>query len=332
MAPQRIGIVGAGAWGTALAMVCRRAGRDVVLWAREAEVVASINQQHVNSIFLPGHRLDPAISATADFAALNNVDAVLLVTPAQALRSIARTVQTQLAPAVPVVLCAKGIEASSGALMSDIAIEVFAGRSVAMLTGPTFAQEVARGLPTAVTLACADRAVGEELAAALATQSFRPYWSSDLTGAALGGAVKNVLAIACGIADGRQLGDNARAALLTRGFAEMMRLGLALGAKRETLSGLAGLGDLSLTCNGGQSRNRSFGVALGQGGSAATLLGAKPQVVEGVYTAAAVVARAERAGVDMPICEAVDAIVNRGAQIDATIGALLARPLRAEHD
>jgi glycerol-3-phosphate dehydrogenase (NAD(P)+) len=330
VALERIGIVGAGAWGTALAMVCRRAGREVILWAREPQVVASINTQHVNTIFLPGHRLDPAIQASASLEDLRDVDAVLLVTPAQALRAIAG--RLRLAASVPAILCAKGIEASSGALMSEVALEIFPDRPVAVLSGPTFAAEVARGLPTAITLACADRAIGEELAAALATPSFRPYWSGDLTGAALGGAVKNVLAIACGIADGRQLGDNARAALLTRGFAELMRLGLALGAKRETLAGLAGLGDLSLTCNGGQSRNRSFGVALGQGGAAATLLASRPQVVEGVYTAAAVVARAGRAGVEMPICEAVDAIVNRGAEIDATIGALLARPLRAEQD
>ncbi len=327
---QRIGIVGAGAWGTALAMVCHRAGREVMLWAREAEVVEVINARHVNSIFLPNHPLDPAISATGDLSALCEVDAVLLVTPAQALRSVARDLQ--LRPDVPVVLCAKGIEASSGALMSEVAAQLFAERPVAMLSGPTFAAEVARFMPTAITLACRDRTIGEELAAALATPSFRPYWSDDLTGTAVGGAVKNVLAIACGISDGRRLGDNARAALLTRGFAEMMRLGLALGAKRQTLAGLAGLGDLSLTCNGGQSRNRSFGVALGEGGTAATLLGAKPQVVEGAYTAAAVLGRAAQAGVDMPICAAVDAIVNRGAEIDATIGALLARPLRAEQD
>jgi glycerol-3-phosphate dehydrogenase (NAD(P)+) len=332
MAFDRIGIVGAGAWGTALAMVCRRAGREVIVWARELEVVASINARHVNAIFLPDHKLDPAIRACATLEDLRDVDAVLLVTPAQALRGIGLALQPHLRAQVPLVLCAQGSEASTGALMSEVAADAFAGRPSAVLSGPTFAAEVARGLPTAISLACADRGVGEALAAALATPSFRPYWSDDPTGAALGGAVKNVLAIACGIADGRGLGDNARAALLTRGFAEMMRLGLALGARRETLAGLAGLGDLSLTCNGGQSRNRSFGFALGQGGAAAALLASRPQVVEGAYTAAALVARAQRAGIDMPISQAVAAIVNRGAQIDATIGALLARPLRAEHE
>lgn len=327
---ERIGIVGAGAWGTALAMVCRRAGREVLLWAREPEVVAAINAHHVNALFLPGHKLDPGLRATGELSAMSDVDAVLLVTPAQALRAVGG--QLALAPGAPAIVCAKGIEAGSGALMSEVAGEVFAGRAIAMLSGPTFAHEVAQGLPTAITLACADRAAGEAVAAALATPTFRPYWSADLAGAALGGAVKNVLAIACGIADGRRLGDNARAALITRGFAEMMRLGLALGAEQQTLAGLAGLGDLTLTCNGAQSRNRSFGMALGEGGGAKALLGARPQVVEGAYTAAAVVARARRAGVEMPICQAVDAIVNRSAEIDATIGALLARPLRAEQD
>jgi glycerol-3-phosphate dehydrogenase (NAD(P)+) len=327
---QKIGIVGAGAWGTALAIVCRRAGREVVLWAREPEVAEAINKRHVNSTFLPEHELDPAIRATTELGAVNDSEAVLLVTPAQALRAIGS--QLRLGPNVAAVVCAKGIEASSGALMSEVASEIFAGRPIGILSGPTFAQEVAQGMPTAISLACADRSTGEALATALATPSFRPYWSADLTGVALGGAVKNVLAIACGISGGRRLGNNARAALLTRGFAEMMRLGLALGAQRQTMAGLAGLGDLSLTCNGTQSRNHSFGVALGEGGSAGALLTAKPQVVEGAYTAAAVVKRAARAGVDMPISAAVDAIVNRGAAIDATIGALLARPLRAEHD
>jgi glycerol-3-phosphate dehydrogenase (NAD(P)+) len=206
------------------------------------------------------------------------------------------------------------------------------GRTVAMLSGPTFAEEVARGLPTAITLACSDAAQGEALAQALATPTFRIYWSDDVTGVALGGAVKNVLAIACGIVEGRKLGSNTRAALITRGFAEMMRLGLALGARAETLSGLAGLGDLTLTATSRQSRNMSFGAALGQGGKAAELLASKPQIVEGAYTAAAVVARAAALGVEMPICQAVDAVVNRGAEIGASIEALLARPLRGERD
>jgi len=329
---DRIGIVGGGAWGTALALAARRAGREVVLWAREAEVVAEINAQHRNTPFLPHIAIDPQIKAVASFEPLAECDAVLMVTPAQAVRAIGQKLAQVLPHEMPIVICAKGIEAKTGLLMSEVAAQVLPDRVVAMLSGPTFAEEVARGLPTAITLACDDATRGQELAQALATPTFRPYWSEDVTGTALGGAVKNVLAIACGIVEGRQLGSNARAALITRGFAEMMRLGLALGAQRETLAGLAGLGDLTLTCSSLQSRNMSFGAALGKGATAAELLQAKPQVVEGAYTAAAVIGRARQLRVDMPICEAVDAVVNRGAEIGATIEALLARPLRGELD
>ncbi|MGE0152615.1 MAG: NAD(P)H-dependent glycerol-3-phosphate dehydrogenase [Reyranellaceae bacterium] len=325
-------IVGGGAWGTALAMAAIRAGRRAMLWAREAEVVAEINAQHRNTAFLPGMALDPAITAVAALEELVECDALLLVTPAQALRGIAGRLAALVRPEIPVIVCAKGIEARTGLLMSEVAAQAMPGHATAMLSGPTFAEEVARGLPTAITLACPSLSSGEALAQALASPAFRIYWSDDLVGAALGGAVKNVLAIACGIVEGRALGSNARAALLTRGFAEMMRLGLALGARAETLSGLAGLGDLTLTCTSRQSRNMSFGAALGQGGRAAELLASKPQVVEGAYTAAAVVARARALGVEMPICEAVDAVVNGGAEIGATIENLLARPLRGERE
>lgn len=329
---ERIGIVGGGAWGTALALAARRAGREVLLWAREAEVVAEINAQHRNTPFLPGIALDPAIEAVAALESLAQSDAVLMVTPAQAVRAIGQQLAQLLPHQTPIVVCAKGIEGKTGLLMSEVVAQVLPDRVLAMLSGPTFAEEVARGLPTAITLACSDATRGQQLAQALATPTFRPYWSEDVTGTALGGAVKNVLAIACGIVEGRQLGSNARAALITRGFAEMMRLGLALGAQRETLAGLAGLGDLTLTCSSLQSRNMSFGAALGKGATAAELLQAKPQVVEGAYTAAAVIGRARQLRVDMPICEAVDAVVNRGAEIGATIEALLARPLRSELD
>lgn len=329
---QHIGVVGGGAWGTALALAARRAGRDVTLWAREAEVVDEINVQHRNTAFLPGIALDGALKAVASLDAMAGCDAVLMVTPAQALRSVGLQLARSLSGEIPIVVCAKGIEANSGLLMGEVVAQVLPGRTLAMLSGPTFAEEVARGLPTAITLACADGEQGEALAHALATPTFRPYWSEDVPGTALGGAVKNVLAIACGIVEGRQLGSNARAALVTRGFAEMMRLGLALGAQRETLAGLAGLGDLTLTCTSRQSRNMSFGAELGKGGSAASLLAARRQVVEGAYTAAAVVGRARGLGIEMPICEAVDAVVNRGAEIGATIEALLSRPLRRELD
>lgn len=326
---SRIGIIGGGAWGTALAMTVRRAGRDVTLWAREAEVVEEINRDHHNTAFLPGHALDPAIRATGDLAAVA-ADIVLLVTPAQATRVVAAGLHAHLPADVPVIVCAKGIETDTGALMPAAVQAAMPGRAVAMLSGPTFAEEVARGLPTAVTLACADAALGRAMAGALATAAFRPYWSDDLVGAALGGAVKNVLAIACGIADGRKLGDNTRAAVLTRGFAEMARLGVAMGAKFETMAGLAGLGDLTLTCNGPLSRNRSLGIAVGEGAKATDFLSARASVAEGFYTAPVVAEVARRHDVEMPICTAVAQVLHHGADVEGTIRALLARPLRGE--
>ncbi|MBM3622833.1 MAG: NAD(P)-dependent glycerol-3-phosphate dehydrogenase [Alphaproteobacteria bacterium] len=327
---SRVGVVGGGAWGTALAMTACRAGRAVTLWAREAEVVADINGAHRNTAFLPGHVLDTAIRASGALEDLAASDAVLLVTPAQATRAVAARLHGHLPPGVPVIICAKGIETDTGALMPAAVRAAMPGRVVAMLSGPTFAEEVARGQPTAVTLACADAMLGRAMAAALATASFRPYWSDDLTGAALGGAVKNVLAIACGIADGRKLGDNARAAVLTRGFAEMARLGVAMGAKIETMAGLAGLGDLTLTCNGPLSRNRSLGIAVGEGADAKDFLSARSSVAEGFYTAPVVAEVARRHCVEMPICTAVAQVLHHGANVEATIRALLARPLRGE--
>jgi glycerol-3-phosphate dehydrogenase (NAD(P)+) len=327
---QRIGVVGGGAWGTALAVTMRRAGRDTLLWAREAEVVEAINTRHENAVFLPGIALDPAIVATADLAAMAACDALLLVVPAQHLRAVATALAPALPPATPVVLCAKGIEEKTGALMSEVASASLPGAALAVLSGPTFAAEVARGLPTAVTLATADPAIGQTLIAALGTRSFRPYLSDDVVGAEIGGAVKNVLAIACGVIDGEKLGDNARAALITRGLAEMVRLARAKGGRAETLMGLSGLGDLTLTCTGLQSRNHSLGVALGEGRSLAEILGARRSIAEGVASAAAVDELAKRLGIEMPIVAAVAAILHRGAAIGATIDALLARPFRSE--
>ncbi len=231
---------------------------------------------------------------------------------------------------MPAVICAKGIERQTGALMSEVAAEALPGGPLAVLSGPTFAAEVARGLPTAVTLACADGDLGALLMAALGSRRFRPYLSDDLVGAQIGGAVKNVIAIACGIVTGRGLGDNARAALITRGLAEMVRLAMAKGAQPETMMGLSGLGDLTLTCNSQQSRNMSLGVALGRGEALADILAARRSIAEGVSTAPSVVALAGRLGVEMPICEAVDRVLHHNADIDATIEALLARPFKAE--
>lgn len=327
---QKIAVIGAGAWGTALAATLRRAGREVVLWAHERQVAAAIARSHENSVYLPGVPLDPAIAATADPACVADANAVLLVAPSQHLRAVCASLAPHWRAGTPAVICAKGIEQGSGALMSEAVADALPGVPVAVLTGPTFAIEVARGLPTAVTLACADSGLGAALVAAVGTQTFRPYLSDDLIGAQMGGAVKNVLAIACGIVDGRGLGDNARAALVTRGLAELMRLAVARGGRPETVMGLSGLGDLILTANSMQSRNMSLGAALGRGEALADVLGKRKSVAEGVYTASSVMGVARRLGVDMPICAAVDAVLHRGADLERTIGGLMARPFTTE--
>ena len=324
-----IGIIGGGAWGTALAQSLRSVGRDVVLWAREAEVVEAINRGHANPLFLPGVALDPAIRATTQLAEVAAAEIVLLTAPAQHLRAVAGTLAPHLGANVPVVICAKGIEAS-GALMSEVVAATLPASPLAVLSGPTFAAEVARGLPTAVTLACADLGLGQRLVATLGSKNFRPYLSDDPIGAEIGGAIKNVFAIACGIVTGRGLGDNARAALITRGLAEMVRLALAKGGKAATLMGLSGFGDLTLTCTSPQSRNYALGTALGEGQSLAAFLGGRRSVAEGVESAAAAAALSRRLGIDMPIVAAVDAILHRGAAIGAAIEALLARPFANE--
>lgn len=321
-----IGIVGGGAFGTALACLGRRAGRRITLWSRDPSVAAAIARDRGNPVYLPGFRLDAGIEGAPDLAALAACDAILLVCPAQAVRELA----ARLAGTAPVVICAKGMEVSSGLLMPEVLAEVLPGRPLAMLSGPSFAEEVARGLPTAVSIATADAALGRTLAGALGAGAFRPYWTHDVLGVALGGAVKNVLAIAAGIVAGRGLGHNAAAALITRGFAEMARLGQAMGAELETLTGLSGLGDLVLTCHGPLSRNRALGEALGKGTKLADYMAGRRQVVEGAATAPAVLARAARYQIEMPICAAVDAILHRGADLDDAIRALLARPLRRE--
>lgn len=327
---RRIGVIGAGAWGTALAMAAARAGAEVVLQARETDVVESVNARHENRLFLPGIPLDPAIRATTSMGEAAQADALLLVTPAQHLRTACRTLKPDLKPGVPVIICAKGIEIDTGSLMSEAAEAELGSQPVAVLSGPTFAAEVAKGLPTAVTLAIRDEALGRRLLEALGGRTFRPYLSDDLVGAQVGGAVKNVLAIACGVVHGRNLGDNARAALITRGLAEIARLGARLGARAETLMGLSGLGDLTLTCSSLQSRNMSLGAALGQGRTLEEVLGERRSVAEGVYTARAVTKLAAEKGVDMPLCQAVDALLNHGADLDAIIDALMTRPFKTE--
>ncbi len=327
----RIGVIGGGAWGTALAAAAARAGRRVTLWAREPEVVADINARHENRSFLPGVPLPSAVMATDDAARVCDADAVLLVAPAQFLRATAAKLSSHWREGVPAVICAKGIEQGSGALMSEAVGEALPQAPLAVLSGPTFAGEAARGLPVAVTLACADAVLGAKLVAALGSQRLRPYLSDDLVGAQIGGAVKNVMAIASGIVSGRGLGENARAALITRGLHEIVRLGTALGGRMETLMGLSGAGDLMLTCMSAKSRNYSVGFALGAGEDLASALGGKSSVAEGVFSAPAVVALAKRHGVDMPICFAVDAVLHSGNDIDAAIDGLLARPFTAEY-
>lgn len=328
---RRIGVIGGGAWGTALALAALRAGQEALLWAREPAVVESVNTAQENRDYLPGVTLPAELRATGDLAEAAACDAILLVTPAQHLRSACTGLAAHLRTGTPLVICAKGIELDSHALMSEAAAAALpTGTPLAVLSGPTFAAEVARGLPTAVTLACADAALGARLVEALGSRTFRPYLSDDVVGSQVGGAVKNVLAIACGVVEGRKLGDNARAALITRGLAEITRLALALGGRPETLMGLSGLGDLTLTCSSLQSRNMSLGAALGAGRTLAEVLAERRSVAEGVYTAAAVVGLAGSKGVDMPICGAVDAILNHGAGLDATIDGLLSRPFREE--
>ncbi|MCH7634490.1 MAG: NAD(P)-dependent glycerol-3-phosphate dehydrogenase [Proteobacteria bacterium] len=327
---ERIGIIGAGAWGTALAATARRAGRDVVLWARDPDLAEGINLRNENRLYLPGVPLDPEIRATAEPAALAEAEVLLMVAPAQHLRAVSARLADHIPEGRPVVVCAKGIEQVSGKLMTEVLAETLPGRPLAVLSGPNLATEIACGLPAATTLAAEDKALAERLAAALGSKTFRPYISPDTLGAQVGGAVKNVIAIACGIVGGRRLGNNARAALITRGLAEVVRLGRAKGARAETLMGLSGLGDLTLTCTSISSRNHSLGRALGEGRELDEIMAKRRSVAEGVFSAQAVVALAETLNVEMPISAAVDAILNRGAGIDETIEALLARPFRAE--
>ncbi|HLI66122.1 MAG TPA: NAD(P)H-dependent glycerol-3-phosphate dehydrogenase [Caulobacteraceae bacterium] len=325
-----VGIVGGGAWGTALAQVAARAGLEPLIWAREAEVVEAINTGQANPLFLPEVLLDAAVRATAVLTDLAAADLILVVAPAQHVRAALR----RLPPSDerPLVLCAKGVERGSLKLMTEVAAETAPGAPLAVLSGPSFAGEVARGLPTAVTLACDDERLGQAIAEALATPTFRPYWARDLIGAEAGGAIKNVLAIACGVAEGRGLGRSAHAALVTRGFAELTRLAVALGGEARTVAGLCGLGDLVLTCSSPKSRNMSFGLALGRGLSVAEALGDGRAVVEGYETAPALRELAARLGVETPICEAVAAVLAGERGLDEAIGALLSRPLRTEQE
>jgi glycerol-3-phosphate dehydrogenase (NAD(P)+) len=326
---SRIAILGGGAWGTALAIATIAAGRTTHLWAREEDVVTSITRDHENKRFLPGIALPKELSATGDLSHAVQADALLVTAPAQVLGDFARLMAPLIAPGMPVVICAKGIEKNTGRLLHEIVAEALPTASCAMLSGPSFAREVALGQPTAVTIA-AEESVAARLQASLSAPFFRPYASDDVTGVALGGAAKNVYAIACGVVEGLGLGENARAALLARSFAELARLGEALGAKRETLMGLSGLGDLVLTATSKSSRNFFFGVSLGQGKSLAELDAPGHPLAEGVATAPALVKRARALKIELPIAEAMADLLSGKLQLSEALTRLMSRRLKSE--
>jgi len=309
------GVIGGGAWGTALAQSAAAAGLAVVLQAREPEVIESIRARRMNDAFLPGIELDSAINVTSDLADLADCDLILAVPPAQHMRATLTAFAPYARPGLPIILCSKGIERGSLKLMTDVLAETIPSATAAVLSGPSFAAEVARGLPSAVTLACADAAMAD-----------------DLIGAETGGALKNVLAIACGIVEGRELGRSAHAAVITRGYAEIVRVATALGGKAETVAGLCGVGDLVLTCSSPQSRNMSLGLALGQGLSVEQALEGKRSVAEGYESAPAVRELTRKLGVDTPICEATAAVLAGELTVDQAIESLLTRPLKPERE
>jgi glycerol-3-phosphate dehydrogenase (NAD(P)+) len=329
MSFETLAVVGGGAWGTALAQVAAAGGRETLLWALEDDVVTAVNRIHENPVYLKGQKLEPSIRATSNFSDLRDADAWLVVTPAQHMRAV---LGRSPCPNMPLLLCAKGIEEGSGKLLHEVAREVCPTSPVAVLSGPTFAHEVAAGLPTAVTLACEDRELGEALRERINLQHFRTYYTDDVAGAEVGGAVKNVLAIACGIAEGKQLGQNARAALIARGFAEMIRFGVEMGGRRETLAGLSGLGDLVLTCSSTSSRNFSLGKAIGEGRKVADLMKDRRTVAEGAHTAPVLHSIAVERGIDMPLVAAVAELLSGKIGIDELLATMLSRPPRDEED
>ncbi len=329
---QKIGIIGAGSWGTALAQCLANGGKDVMLWSREPEVVESVNSKHENVIFMPGVPLHESIEATDSMSKTADCDTLLVVTPAQYVRGTLESLKGDIAEGKPVVLCSKGIEIESGLLMSQVAFEEVPNATIAVLTGPTFAAEIVRNKPSAVTIAAHDKDVAQEIREGLSSKYLRPYITDDLIGTQIGGAVKNVVAIACGIVTGRGMGESARAALMTRGLAEMGRLAAAMGAKKETLMGMCGVGDLMLTCTSMQSRNYSLGIQLGEGKALQDIMDERKgkAVTEGVHTAEALKIMAKKHAVDMPIADIVHKCVGEGASIDECIEEMLDRPLRPE--
>ncbi len=326
MSRAKIAVLGGGAWGTALSLAMLHSGHEPRLWARDAQIVDAINRRHENRRYLPGIRLDRGVEATADLAAaLAGAGCVLLAVPAQKLRDACGRAAAHIPKDVPAVICAKGIEASTGRLLSEIVGELLPANPVAALSGPGFAADVSRGLPTAVTVAARDEALAARLAALLSSPHLRCYSTDDLTGVEIGGALKNVMAIAAGAASGAELGASAQAALVTRGFVELRRIGAAFGARPETLMGLSGLGDLILSCGSSRSRNFAYGLALGRGESVEGL-----PLAEGVATAKIAAELAQRRGIDAPIVQAVAALLAGRITVPEAVASLLSRPLKSE--
>lgn len=327
---HKIGVIGAGAWGTALSQALATTGRDVIIWAREEEVVTTINEQHENTMYLSGVKLHENLKATNDVTVACDAEVILIMTPAQHVRSTLETLKPQLEDGKPFIICSKGVEKETGYLMSEVAEEVIPNGKVGILTGPTFASEVARGLPCAVTIAMKDKEIGEQVIEALGSRTLRTYLTNDVIGTQIGGAVKNVIAIASGVIAGKKMGESARCALITRGLTEIGRLAKAMGAQKETLMGMCGVGDLMLTASSMQSRNFSLGFALGEGKTLEEILGDRIAVTEGVHTAKALQVMAKNNAVDMPISNAVYELLHEGMSIEEIIEKTLNRPLRRE--
>ena len=322
---MKIGVIGGGAWGTALAQVMCQSDKDVILWAREPEVIESIRTKSENTPYLPGIKLDKRIQVTESITEAAEADIILMVTPAQYLRATLNAIKGQI-DSKPIVLCSKGIELKSGLMLSQVVEEETPKAHVAVMSGPTFASEIAQGMPSAVTIAAEDKDIAHELVENLGCRTLRPYATNDVLGAQIGGAIKNVMAIACGVVAGRKMGDSARAALLTRGISEMSRLTSAMGAKKTTLMGMCGIGDLMLTCSSMQSRNYSLGVMLGEGRSLEDIMNERKSVTEGVHTAKALMTLAENNAVEMPIAQTVFEILHNGIGVEQAIQDMLSRP------
>ena len=327
----RVGVIGGGAWGTALSILCNRAGSSVTLCTRNTNVIQSITERRTNDIYLPSVFIDPDIAVSDQLADGCRGDILIMAVPSHMLRSACIAMSDLLPVDLPIVLASKGVERGSLMLMSEVVKSILPHNPVAILSGPNFADEVASGLPTATVISCADNALWDMLMYAIGGRLFRPYFTTDMIGTQIGGAVKNVIAIACGIALGKGFGENARAAIVTRGFAEMARLTLAKGGKYETLMGLSGLGDLILTCGSTKSRNMSFGLALGQGQSKEDILSLRGRTAtEGIIAAESVSKLAKKLGVQMPICDAVYRILYENTPVDQVIEELLERPFVGE--